>query len=104
MNNELTERDVFLGKTHYQAYSIGEKKMIVYIPNNLVENNIFFEHSVYGDALSGSIEVENKLVTDYDGVYELPVSVARILYRLGYTFEESILSDVAKLALASELQ
>jgi len=48
------------------------------------EGMAYFEHKRYGDEEAGRLWLEDKRVTDYDGVYDLDVEIYEKLKELGY--------------------
>jgi hypothetical protein len=54
----------------------------------------YFEHTTLGDERAGGLWYdENKNITDYDGVYELPKEVREALIADGFTSTEGCLGD-----------
>ena len=51
----------------------------------------YFENQVSGT--SGGIWFEGRMVTEYDGVYELPANVIMALQKLNKTFDAYILPE-----------
>lgn len=59
-----------------------------------VDHNSYFEWQGPDEQeCSGILEFEGRMLVEYDGVYELPKNVCRILHQLGYTFDKYILPD-----------
>jgi hypothetical protein len=48
----------------------------------------YFEHKGYGDERAGRIWIENDILIDYDGVFELPKEVIELLKSLGIHEED----------------
>lgn len=44
-----------------------------------VRNGVFYEHSVLGDEKSGRITIDNHIITDLDGDYDIPLPVLAVL-------------------------
>jgi hypothetical protein len=44
---------------------------------------IYFEHNIEGDNYAGSMWFEGKILTDYDGVFELPKEVIQMMIDKG---------------------
>lgn len=58
-----------------------------------VSCNSYFEWQGEAGECSGILSFEGRMLVDYDGVYELPRNVCRVLHQLGYTFDQYMLPD-----------
>ncbi len=47
----------------------------------------YFEHDLLGEDHGGGLWFENKSLTDYDGVYDLPKEIVDFLIEKGYNCE-----------------
>jgi len=56
----------------------------------ITEDSAFFEHNEYGEDDSVTMYLNDKLVTDYDHCYEIPVEVMKIMVAKGYDLREVI--------------
>lgn len=63
-------------------------------------HNSYFEY-IGGNTnieISGMLELSGMTVIEYDGVYELPRAVCRLLHKAGFTFDDFILPDGLELS------
>jgi hypothetical protein len=61
--------------------TVGKFEVVI----NTAEQRGYFEHEHYGDGVGGGLWFEDKNLTDYDGVFELPSEVIAAIRELGYT-------------------
>jgi hypothetical protein len=47
----------------------------------------YFEHTIMGEDCGGGLWFDGNELTDYDGVFELPKTVAQVLVQAGYHLE-----------------
>jgi len=48
----------------------------------------YFEHDDYGEDDGGSFEMEHDVVTDMDGCYVIPRTVAKAIQDFGFTIDQ----------------
>jgi len=53
----------------------------------------YFEHNELGEDCGGGLWFDGNNLTDYDGVFELPRTVADALVQAGYTVEPEFFPD-----------
>lgn len=54
------------------------------------EDRAFFEHNEYGEDDSVTMYLDDKLVTDYDHCYEIPVEVLKFMVANGYDLRDVV--------------
>lgn len=78
-------------KTHTYHHLEGSKWSVAICHD--AQYNHYFEWQGENDEISGILEFDGRMLVEYDGVYELPKNVCRVLHQLGYTFDKYILPD-----------
>ncbi|MEQ1601291.1 MAG: hypothetical protein ABL885_05925 [Methylophilaceae bacterium] len=59
-----------------------------------VNGNGYFEHNRLGDGCAGGLWFEDKILVDYDGVFELPRDVVRVLLEAGHSGDPLVGEEV----------
>jgi hypothetical protein len=90
----MTDRVIITTSDNTHTYhSLEGSKWTVAIPHGAGCGNAYYEwHGEYGE-MSGILEFDGRMLVEYDGAYELPKNVCRVLHLLGCTFDKYILPD-----------
>jgi len=83
VNNYTSQKS----KTHTNYKFLGSNWAVNI--SNTKDRCHYFENELTGNG--GMLVIENGIVVDFDGFYELPVKVASLLAELGYKFDKYIL-------------